>query len=207
MSNVFTLGDMDGFAEQIDLDELYDKKREHDLSKLDIFNKLLNRIHTKIKMTSRQRIDEQFCWFVVPEMMIGIPRYNHAECVAYLVDKLQTNGFYVKYTHPNLLMISWKHWIPGYVRSEIKKKMNVSIDGYGNVVTPKDKEDITNPRMLMPNANMPNANMPNANMPNGLMPNGLANTNGNNTDSTANEESEKKKIGIYSLDLFKNLAK
>ena len=83
MSNIFSLGDMDNFSEKIDLDELYEKKREHDLSKLDIFNKLLNRIHTKIKITSRQRIDEQFCWFVVPEMMLGVPRYDHADCVGH----------------------------------------------------------------------------------------------------------------------------
>jgi hypothetical protein len=183
MSNIFTLGDMDDFTEEIDLDELYDKKREHDLGKLEIFNKLLNRIHAKIKMTSRQRIDEQFCWFVVPEMMLGIPRYNHAECVAYLVDKLQTNGFHVKYTHPNLLLISWKHWIPGYVRTEIKKKMNVSIDGYGNVI--KNKEELNSgseaPRLLM---------------------NGAKNVR---LDEKGEESIEKKKLGIYSLDLFKNL--
>ena len=123
MSHIFSLGDMDNFTEQINLDDLYEKKREHDLSKLEIFNKLLNRIHTKIKMTSRQKIDEQFCWFVVPEMMLGVPKYNHSDCIAYLVDKLQHNGFAVKYTHPNLLLISWKHWIPGYVRTEIKKRL------------------------------------------------------------------------------------
>ena len=174
MSNIFTLGDNKDFTEQIDLDELYDKKREHDLSKLEIFNKLLGRIHSKIKMTSRQRIDEQFCWFVVPEMMIGIPRYNHAECVAYLVDKLQTNGLYVKYTHPNLLLISWKHWIPGYVRSEIKKKTNIAIDGYGNVLEEKKKEIevASSPKLLV---------------------------------SNENTDRETKKLGIYSLDLFKNL--
>lgn len=182
MSNIFTLGDMDNFTEQIDLDELYDKKREHDLSKLEIFNKLLNRIHTKIKMTSRQKMDEQFCWFIVPEMMIGIPRYNHAECVAYLVDKLQTNGFYIKYTHPNLLLISWKHWIPGYVRTEIKNKMNVSIDGYGNVIQEKSKIDEAPKLMLSGGTNM-------------------------STSATSDTSStvDKKKIGIYSLDLFKNL--
>jgi hypothetical protein len=184
MSNIFTLGDIDNdnFAEQIDLDELYDKKREHDLSKLEIFNKLLNRIHTKIKMTSRQRIDEQFCWFVVPEMMIGITRYNHAECVAYLVDKLQSNGFYVKYTHPNLLLISWKHWIPGYVRSEIKKKMNVSIDGYGNVVEDKKKDGM--PLLI---SNKPQA------------------ATSSHHETSEVSKKDVKRLGIYSLDLFQNL--
>ena len=31
-----------------------------------------------------------------------------------------------------MLFISWKHWIPAYVRDEIKKKTGVAIDGYGN---------------------------------------------------------------------------
>ncbi len=42
--------------------------------------------------------------------------------------------FLVKYTTPNLLFISWKHWIPSYVRNEIKKKTGVVIDGHGNKV-------------------------------------------------------------------------
>ena len=189
MSHIFSLGDGDNFTEKIDLDELYEKKREHDLSKLDIFNKLLNRIHTKIKMTSRQKINEQYCWFIVPEMMIGVPRYDHADCVAYLIDKLQDNGFYVKYTHPNLLLISWKHWIPGYVRSEIKKKTNVSIDGYGNVI--KEKKEIDQqPFNTLNTLNTLNSNE--------------LKTNTSNKSDTKNT-SESKKLGIYSLDLFKNL--
>ena len=175
MSHIFTLGDIDDFTEKINLDELYEKKREYDLGKLEIFNKLLNRIHTKIKMTSRQRIDEQFCWFVVPEMMLGVPKYNHADCVAYLVDKLQSNGFLVKYTHPNLLLISWKHWIPDYVRTEIKKKTNVAIDGYGNVLPDKKKES---PLLL---------------------------TNKPIQEEKAKEIPEVKSLGIYDIDLFKNL--
>ena len=139
MSHIFSLGEMDNFTDKINLDDLYEKKREHDLRTLNTFNKLLNRIHTKIKMTSRQKHDEQFCWFIVPEMMIGIPKYDHGECVAYLIDKLQNNGFIVKYTHPNLLLISWKHWIPQYVRTEIKKKTNISIDGYGNTINEEPK--------------------------------------------------------------------
>jgi len=53
---------------------------------------------------------------------------------------LKENGFILSYTHPNLVFISWKHWIPDYVRSEYKKKTGVAIDGYGNVVD-KSKRD------------------------------------------------------------------
>jgi hypothetical protein len=134
MSNVFSLGDLEDFTDKINLDELYEKKKQYDLSKLEIFNKLLARIHTKIKLTSRQKIDEQYCWFVVPEVMIGVPKYDHSACISYLMDKLHTNGFVVKYIHPNLILISWKEWIPDYVRTEIKKKAGVNIDGYGNII-------------------------------------------------------------------------
>jgi len=57
---------------KINLDELYDTKKEKDLQKLQVFNRILNRIHTKIKMTSRQKINSNFCWYVVPEVMLGI---------------------------------------------------------------------------------------------------------------------------------------
>lgn len=153
MSHVFTLGDLEDFSEKINLDELYEKKKQYDLSKLEIFNKLLARIHTKIKLTSRQKIDEQYCWFVVPEVMIGVPKYDHSACISYLMDKLHTNGFVVKYIHPNLILISWKEWIPDYVRSEIKKKAGVNIDGYGNIINKqKDNNAIENkPNDLMLN--------------------------------------------------------
>ena len=35
---------------KINLDDLYDKKKEKDLQKLQLFNRILNRIHEKIKM-------------------------------------------------------------------------------------------------------------------------------------------------------------
>ena len=140
MSHVFTLGDLEDFSEKINLDELYEKKKQYDLSKLEIFNKLLNRIHIKIKVTSRQKIDDQHCWFLVPEVMIGVPKYDQGACISYLMNKLNTNGFVVQYLHPNVILISWKHWIPDYVRKEIKKKAGVNIDGYGNLVTKNEEK-------------------------------------------------------------------
>ena len=140
MTHIFNLGELDEFNEKINLDDLYEKKREHDLSKLNIFNRLLGRIHNKIKLTSRQKHDEQFCWFVVPEMMIGVPKYHQGAAIAYIMDKLTNNGFVTKYIHPNLIFISWKHWIPHYVRSEIKKKLGYNIDGWGNIIDKKEED-------------------------------------------------------------------
>ena len=131
MSNIFNLNNIDDFSEKINIDELYEKKRQHDLSKLELFNKMLNRIHVRIKTTSRQKLNEQFCWYLVPEIIIGVPRYDQAACIAFLLDKLTENGFRVQYIHPNALFISWNHWVPSYVRSELKKKTGIIVNETG----------------------------------------------------------------------------
>ena len=131
MANIFTLENVEDFSEKIIMDDLYEKKRQYDLNKLALFNKILNRVHVRIKTTSRQKIDEQFCWFIVPEIILGVPKYDQAACIAYLMDKLKTNGFNIRYIHPNTLFISWLHWVPSYVRSELKKKTGIEINEYG----------------------------------------------------------------------------
>jgi len=141
MDTIFTLKDVGDNANKVNLDELYEKKKQHDLNTLSTYNKILARIHDKIKLASRQSINNQWCCYIIPEFMIGIPRYDHGACTAYLIDKLKDNGFVVKYTHPNLLFISWKHWIPSYVRSEIKKKTGVVVDGYGNKLDESNNTD------------------------------------------------------------------
>lgn len=144
MANIFTLENVADFSEKLNIDELYERKRQHDLNQLALYNKLLNRIHVRIKTTARQKMDEQFCWFIVPEIMIGVPKYDQGACVAYLVDKLKENGFAVRYIHPNTLMISWKHFVPSYVRNELKKKTGVIIDENGNQVGSDDTKTLTN---------------------------------------------------------------
>jgi hypothetical protein len=117
---------------KINLDELYDKKKEKDLQKMQIFNRILNRIHEKIKTTSRQKLNNSFCWYVVPELMLGYVNYDRAMCISYVLAKLEENDFQVRYTHPNLIFISWGHYIPTYVRNEFKKKTGIAIDEHGN---------------------------------------------------------------------------
>lgn len=147
MNTIFTLGDESSEKMKLNLDDLYEKKQQQDLNTLSLYNKILGRIHTKIKTVSRQQTKEQFCWYVMPETMIGVPKYDHGACTAYIIDNLRDNGFIVKYTHPNLLLISWANWCPSYVRNEIKKKTGVVIDGNGRRLhlddkgNPKDKDN------------------------------------------------------------------
>jgi hypothetical protein len=141
MANIFTLENFSEFSEKINIDDLYEKKRQQDLSKLELFKKILNRIHVRIKTTARQNINEKFCWFVVPEVIIGIPKYDQAACIAYIMDTLQTNGFQVRYFHPNTVFISWNHWVPSYVRTEIKKKTGIVINEYGEKIKDENNKN------------------------------------------------------------------
>ena len=118
---------------KINMDELYIKKQQQDLNVLNTYNKILTRIHNKIKYVSKQLINDQCCWYIMPEVLIGVPKYNHNDCSAYVIEKLRENGFIIRYIHPNLLFISWKHWVPTYVRNEIKNKTGKIVDEYGNI--------------------------------------------------------------------------
>jgi len=140
MANIFTLENINDFSEKISIDDLYEKKRQNDLSKLALFNKILNRIHVRIKTASRQSINEHFCWYLVPETMIGVPKYDQGACIAYIIDKLKTNGFNVRYIHPNLLFISWMHFIPSYVRTEFKKKTGIVVNEFGQKIDEDNNE-------------------------------------------------------------------
>jgi len=119
---------------KLNIDELYSKKQQQDLNVLKNYNNILIRIHNKIKYISKNMLNENCCWYVMPEMILGVPKYDHRDCTAYVIEKLRINGFIVRYTHPNLLFISWKHWVPTYVRSEIKKRTGNSIDENGNII-------------------------------------------------------------------------
>jgi hypothetical protein len=164
MANIFTLENIDDFSEKLNIDELYEKKRQYDLKQLELFNKILNRIHVKIKTTSKQKLDGQFCWYLVPEIIIGVPKYDQGACIAYIMDKLKENGFLIKYIHPNTLFISWMHWVPSYVRTELKKKTGLVVNEYGQKIDGNGNEtkqitDSSNPNESMFNIKNTNQNV------------------------------------------------
>lgn len=141
MSSIFTLDNFTELAEKINIDELYEKKRQYDVNKLELFKKILNRVHVRIKTTAKHNLNDKFCWYVVPEVIIGVPRYDQPGCIAYIMDSLQSNGFQTRYFHPNTIFISWNHWVPSYVRNEIKKKTGIVVNEYGEKVPDKNQED------------------------------------------------------------------
>lgn len=126
---------------QIDIDDLYEANRKKDLKQIAIFNKLLNRIHNKIKIQSRSKLMQKYLWYNVPEYIFGEPVYDNGECISYLVKKLEDNGFEVKYIHPNNLYISWMKWIPSYVRDKFKKDTGKKINERGEILETQEQNN------------------------------------------------------------------
>ena len=189
MDTIFTLEDVPYGKLKINLDELYEKKQKNDLNTLSIYNSILNRIHTKIKYESRKNINDQFCWYAIPEVIIGVPKYDNTTCISYIMNELKENGFILRYTHPNLLFISWKHWVPSYVRNELKNKTGISVDGYGiQIDSGKKSENKENPNNYL--IEIKNDEKKNVSM---------------NTKSNINYKpiNSYKPIGIYNNSLFK----
>lgn len=119
--------DSETFSEKIDINELFEKKRTADLQNHELFNKILHRAHVKIKMVKK----DTFCWFTVPEVIFGTPKYDHVKCIAYVMDRLVANKFMVKFFYPNILLINWTKYVPEYVRNEIKHKMGIVLNEFG----------------------------------------------------------------------------
>ena len=129
----------DEFSDKINMDELYEQRKKTEEVKIQVYNRILNRVHKKIKTTSRNRNSEKFCFFLIPEFVLGIPKYDIGICTSYIIDKLIDNGFMVKYTHPNLLFISWQHYIPRYQRAQIKKQTGHTVNEFGQIIRKGDK--------------------------------------------------------------------
>ena len=61
----FLFTDDDDNVGKIDIDELYEKQQRRDMKQISIFNKILNRIHKRIKVTGRSKVKDQFIWFTI----------------------------------------------------------------------------------------------------------------------------------------------
>jgi hypothetical protein len=141
MASCFLMLSDEESSQKVNIDELYEKRKNKDVKQLSIFNKILNRIHKRIQLTGKQKLNEKFIWFQVPEFIFGEPIYDKGHCIAYLISKLEENGFYIRYLHPNTLFVNWEKWVPTYLRNEVKKKTGIVLDERGNVINKNNEEE------------------------------------------------------------------
>src|SRR5262249_47669412 len=63
--------------------------------------------------------------------------YAHGELIAFLIERLQGNNFLVQFYHPNILLISWQHIYPTFVRDKFHEQTGLLMDMYGHVTDPE----------------------------------------------------------------------
>jgi len=134
---------------KLDINELQAPLKEKERIKTDIYEKVLKRVHSRIKMVSRQ--PATFCMFIIPEFILGVPLYNFEECKNYIITSLRDNGLAVNYTEPNLLYISWdiEHLFTKQI--DIKEtnieplpaqQMNFTPESSLNYLAPKEQQEV-----------------------------------------------------------------
>lgn len=128
---------------KIDLDDLYTSNHQLYEKKRAIYERVLGLAHKTIQTKARDahQQSQKYCWYQVPDFMMGVPAYNAAECTGFIYTELIDNGFKVRYVHPGWLFIVWAHWVPAYVRHEIKNRHGITINSLGEIIPEEGGED------------------------------------------------------------------
>jgi len=92
---------------QLNVSDLYTKRQTRDSARLQSYNKILQIIYHKIRVTSQMANSPSSILYTIPPFILGLPRIDLEDCVVYIVYQLRMNGFEVRYTYPNLLNINW----------------------------------------------------------------------------------------------------
>lgn len=85
--------------------ELYNQLDKKKVSRSKSFEKVVEICFNKIRSATEK--EHLRIVFDVPEYVLGLPVYNLNDCTLYIMEKLKTNGFLVRYYFPKTLYISW----------------------------------------------------------------------------------------------------
>jgi hypothetical protein len=110
---------------QLKITDLYSRINEKILKSLEIYDDVLVKCHNRIKYNSD--LEKTYCFYQIPEFIIGVPIFNIQEMRTYIINSLQNNGFQIMYIEPNWLFISWckdnrKKLVNSNFKKEIKQK-------------------------------------------------------------------------------------
>ena len=90
---------------QIDMKELYANINAKTLRRMELYDSVLKKCHSRILYNSG--LQRTYCFYQIPEFVIGTPLYNILELRNYIMNSLKTNGFDILYIEPNWLFIYW----------------------------------------------------------------------------------------------------
>ena len=90
---------------QIDMKELYSTINAKTLRRMELYDSILKKCHSRILYNSG--LQRTYCFYQIPEFIIGVPLYDVVELRQYIMNSLKTNGFELLYVEPNWLFITW----------------------------------------------------------------------------------------------------
>ena len=90
----------------LNINDLYENMYHKNINRLKKFDDILKCIHNKIKYNAKY--ERTYCFYQIPEFIIGVPLYNINDLKQYIINSLQKNGFKLMYFHPNILFIVWE---------------------------------------------------------------------------------------------------
>ena len=88
---------------QIDMKELYSTINAKTLRRMELYDSVLKKCHSRILYNSG--LQRTYCFYQIPEFIIGVPLYDVVELRQYIMNSLKTNGFELLYIEPNWLFI------------------------------------------------------------------------------------------------------
>ena len=90
---------------QLDMKELYSTINEKTLKRMETYDNVLKKCHSRIKYNAN--LQRPYCFFQIPEFIIGVPLFDPEEMKTYIISSLKKNGFQLLYIDPNWLFIHW----------------------------------------------------------------------------------------------------
>ncbi len=90
---------------QLNIKDLYATINEKTLKRMEIYDSVLQKCHKRIQYHST--LQRTYCFFQIPEFIIGVPLFDAQEMKTYLMNSLTTNGFQLLYIDPNWLFVHW----------------------------------------------------------------------------------------------------
>lgn len=133
---MFSLFHLDHFPDRpakVNLDDLFAKRKEKDLRRLALHQRMLQALHRSIRTVSRRPTDNTSLWYTVPDVVLYATCYDPAHFIAFALDALRENAFHAEFIPPNTLFVSWAHYVPTYVRDQIRRQLGIRVDALGRV--------------------------------------------------------------------------
>ena len=90
----------------LNIKDLNNSINKRHLKRLELYNSILEKVHHRIKYNAE--LEKTFCFYSIPEFVIGTPLYNVNDLKNYLINSLTRDKFKLLYIDPNWLFISWE---------------------------------------------------------------------------------------------------